>query len=304
MKNISKIAAALTAWLFILCMQHTHAQSPKEKIKLLIIDGQNNHGNWPQTTQMMKGYLEETGLFAVDIATTPPAGEDMQDFKPVFSNYKVVLLNYNGDAWPQTTNAAFESFVKNGGGVVSVHAADNAFPEWSEFNKMIGLGGWGNRSEKDGPYIYYDEAGKRIKDNSPGVGGSHGKFHAFQIVTRNKKHPITKSLPEVWMHNKDELYDRLRGPAENMEVLATAYSAKDQNGTGRNEPIMMVIRYGKGKIFHTTLGHANESQQCVGFITYLQRGAEWAATGRVTQKVPADFPGADKVSIRSIAEGK
>ena len=288
----------LIACLCILCMQYSHAQSPKEKIKLLIIDGQNNHGNWAQTTQMMKGYLEETGLFAVDIATTPPEGGDMEDFKPVFSNYKVVLLNYNGDAWPQTINAAFESFVKNGGGVVSVHAADNAFPEWPEFNKMIGLGGWGNRSEKDGPYIYYDEAGKLVKDDSPGVGGSHGKFHAFKIITRNKKHPITKGLPEVWMHNKDELYDRLRGPAENMEVLATAYSAKDQSGTGRNEPIMMAITYGRGKIFHTTLGHANESQQCIGFITYLQRGAEWVATGKVTQKVPAAFPGPDKISIR------
>ena len=296
--NIAKIAAALAVCLCMLYMPGTHGQPLNEKIKLLIIDGQNNHNNWPQTTQMMKGYLEETGLFTVDIATTAPEGGDMGTFKPDFSHYKVVLLNYNGDAWPQTTNAAFESFVKNGGGVVSVHAADNAFPEWPEFNKMIGLGGWGNRSEKDGPYIYYDEAGKLVKDDSPGVGGSHGKFHAFKIITRNKQHPITKGLPEVWMHNKDELYDRLRGPAENMEVLATAYSAKDQNGTGRNEPMMMVIKYGRGKIFHTTLGHANESQQCIGFITYLQRGAEWVATGRVTQKVPVGFPGPDKVSVR------
>lgn len=299
-KAIITRVVLITVMLNLLWVRYAVAQpEPKEKIKLLIVDGQNNHKNWPQTTQLMKGYLEETGLFAVDIATTNPEGGNMTGFNPAFKQYKVVLLNYNGDAWPKETRMAFEAFVKNGGGVVSVHAADNAFPDWPEFNKMIGLGGWGNRNEQSGPYVYYDDAGKLVRDQSPGVGGSHGKFHAFRIETRNTRHPITRGLPEVWMHSKDELYDRLRGPAENMEILATAYSAKEQNGTGRHDPMMMTIAYGKGRIFHTTLGHANESQKCIGFITFLQRGAEWVATGQVTQKVPEGFPGADSISVRN-----
>lgn len=118
------------------------------------------------------------------------------------------------------------------------------------------------------------------------------------IDIREPNHPITKGLPARFMHHTDELYDRLRGPAENLDLLATAFSAPAQKGTGENEPILFTIQYGKGRIFHTTLGHDVEAMRCVGFIVTLQRGAEWAATGKVKQKIPIDFPTADKVSLR------
>jgi type 1 glutamine amidotransferase len=107
-----------------------------------------------------------------------------------------------------------------------------------------------------------------------------------------------KGLPAAWMQSTDELYDRLRGPAENLTLLATAYSDPKQKGTGENEPALFTLRYGKGRVFHTILGHDVPAMRSVGFIVTYQRGAEWAATGKVTQKVPADFPTADKVSER------
>ncbi len=272
-----------------------------DPLKALIVDGQNNHGNWPQTTQMMKKYLEDSGRFTVDVVTHAPKGED-PTFKPAFQNYAVVVSNFGHGAarWPEETRTAFEAFVRGGGGFVAVHAADNSFPDWVAYNEMIGLGGWGGRNEKSGPYVYYTDDGKLVRDTSPGGGGSHGPQIPFAVVVRDAAHPVTKGMPASWMHVKDELYDSLRGPAVNMQVLATAYCTK----TKRHEPMMLAIDYGKGRIFHTPMGHANESQECVGFITTFLRGCEWAATGNVSVPVPADFPTADAVSSRPFAAAR
>ncbi len=281
---------------FILFLTLASIAPAAPKMKALIVDGQNNH-NWQQTTPVLKKLLEGTGLFQVDVATTPPKGGDMATFNPNFDSYRVVVSNYNGEPWSAQTNAAFEKYVKNGGGFVSYHAADNSFPEWKEYNEMIALGGWGDRSEKDGPMVHVRK-NEAVIDDRPGKAGHHGKRHPFQVQTLETKDPIMAPLPAVWMHATDELYDSLRGPAKNMKLLATAYSDPATGGTGENEPMLLTIAYGRGRVFHTTLGHDVEAMKCVGFITTLQRGAEWAARGTVTQKVPKDFPGPDAVSLR------
>ena len=296
---------------------------PISKIKVLIVDGQNNHEVWPKSTIMMKQYLEETGMFQVDISRTRflnksekfkdwlafanvPKGVEGKsktdpDFNPDFSKYDVVVSNFGWQAapWSDKTQAEFESYVKNGGGFVSVHAADNSFPEWEAYNKMIGIGGWGDRNEKDGPYLYVDKNNQPKKDYSKGLAGKHGKREPFLVTAFNTEHPVTKGLPTTWMHATDECYAFLRGPAENVTILATAVSSKKAPELEQKEPVAMVIDYGKGRVFHTTLGHDSTSFECVGFITLLTRGIEWAATGEVTQKeLSKDFPSANEVSLR------
>ncbi len=267
-----------------------------EQVRVLIIDGQNNH-NWRETTPILRNGLLATGRFSVDVATSPSERQDLSEFHPHFANYDVVLSNYNGSPWSDQTRADFEAYVRGGGGFVCVHAANNAFPEWSEYNEICGLGGWHGRNEDSGPYVYLKN-GEVIRDQTPGRGGHHGPQHEFQVTVRDVDHPITRGLLTVWMHTKDELYDRLRGPAHKMSILATAYSDPAQDGTGRDEPMLMTIFYGQGRGFHTVLGHADYSMKCVGFMTTLSRGTEWAATGEVSIPVPADFPTASTTRAR------
>ena len=307
-------------------LEKSHADDGHDhgaKLKALIVDGQNNHTVWPKSTHMMRDYLEETGRFEVDIYRSrftwkgDRFGDDFKldddkeyenlekpktddQFAPVFSDYDVVISNFGWKAapWPKQTQADFEAYMKAGGGLVVVHAADNSFPEWAEYNRMIGLGGWGGRNEKSGPYVYYNTDDKLIRDTAKGAGGGHGPQRELPIVVREPDHPVMAGLPSQFMQTKDELYHTLRGPAEGMSVLATGFADKKFKGTGRHEPVVMAIDYEKGRVFHTTLGHDDYSFESVAMITLIQRGSEWAATGKVTIEIPDDFPTADKSSSR------
>lgn len=281
-----------TATLIIAAVAACSAQT-----KVLLIDGQNNHA-WQQTTPVLKKILEDTGKFTVDVATTPPKGADMSTFDPNFSGYALVVSNYNGDAWPAEVNLAFENFVKQGGGFIAVHAADNAFRKWTGYQEMIAVGGWGGRQSSPETPVARWRDGKQVLDTAEGPCGRHGARKPFAVTMRDPEHPIAKGLPPVWMHAADELYNHLCGPAKELTILGTAFSDPENRGTGEQEPMLMTIRYGKGRVFHTTLGHDVAAMQDVGFIVTLQRGAEWAATGKVTLPVPPDFPTATEVKLR------
>jgi type 1 glutamine amidotransferase len=266
-----------------------------DKVRVLIIDGQNNH-NWAAMTPPMKATLEKTGRFTVDVATTPPGKspkEAWDKFRPDFSKYDVVLSNYNGDPWPEDVNKGLEKFVSGGGGLVIIHAANNAFEGWVEYNKMIGLGWRSNNNFGD--RITVNDDGNVVRTpKGEGITAGHGPQHEFKIVVRDAEHPVTKGLPKEWMHAKDELYHGQRGPAENMHILATAFSATENRGTGAHEPMIWWIPYGKGRVFTTVMGHAMGDDitaiRCVGFQTVMTRGSEWAATGKVTLPIPENFP--------------
>jgi len=322
--------------LFLSCLlaivSAAFAATPSDRIKVLIVDGQNNH-QWATTTPLLRKILLDTGRFTVDVSTSPAAapaaprlpkdatpaqkaaqGDALKKhaavvaehktraaaqwaaWRPAFAQYAVVVSNYNGETWPEEVRRSFVDYVKNGGGFVSYHAANNAFPDWPEYNAMIGLGGWGGRNEKSGPYLRL-RGMLWTRDLTAGPGGGHGPQHEFVVEVREPQHPIVRGLPARWLHAKDELYHGLRGPAENVTVLASALSA----ATKEQEPMLMVIPFGQGRVFHTTLGHAIEAVNGLGFQVTLARGTEWAATGRVTLPTPkAGELAVERAAVREI----
>jgi len=282
------------------------------KLQAMLLTGQTNkYHNAEIMDRVLTAYLEETGLFDVTVVRSPATGEDMSLFAPVFSDFDVVVSNYDGDAWPEATKSAFVSYMRGGGGLVTVHSTDNAFHDWPEWLEMTALGGWGDmdrgiiRDENWGPAVRWVDDGPELYDG-PGK-AFHPPPHDFVVTSRATEHPVMRGLPSEWLHAHDELYSMLRGPAQNMHVLATGFADPDaERASGYHEPAIFTVSYGEGRVFHTTLGHIpdeatepTEAVRCIGFVTTIQRGAEWAATGDVTQPAPEVFPDATSTKLKN-----
>ncbi len=266
-------------------------------IPVLVVGGQNNH-DWKLGNAFMMALLDRPG-FAATESNTPEKGapkEAWASWKPEFAKYRCIVLDYNGEAWPEAVQHEFERYVADGGGVVAVHAANNSFTGWTEYEKMIGLL-W--RAPTFGASLYLDDQGS-VQREEAGQGRpmGHGKQWDWVLTVRDAQHPITAGMPATWKHVKDELYHGQRGPAADVHILLSAFSDTQQGGTGKHEPIVWWVPYGKGKVLTDVMGHVGEtaSMSCVGFETVLLRGVEWVATGRCTTPMPEDFPTAERTS--------
>ncbi len=275
----------------------------QKQISVLIVDGFSNH-DWRQTTRLVSQLLSATGRFRVSVSTTPStAGDSAWTYwDPAFEKYDVVIQNTNNIQdtslrWPRRIEARLEEYVRKGGGLYILHSANNAFPHWKEYDRMIGLG-W--RPAQTGTALEIDAKGRLIRI-PPGQGEatSHGdRFDALIHILH--RHPVNSGYPEYWKTASMELYRYPRGPAENITIL----SAATDSTTHKTWPVEWLVAYGKGRIYNSSMGHLWKgdsypvSYKCAGFQTTLVRVTEWLATGRVTWPVPADFPGATATSLR------
>ena len=287
---------------FILLSNSTFCQSKSDKIDVLIVDGFSNH-DWKQTSYVVKTILGKSGLFNVSISTAPSEPEDKgwNTWRPEFKNFDVVIKNSNNIhntkiRWPREVEKGLEEYIKSGGGLYVLHSANNSFPNWDEYNLIIGLG-W--RSKEEGIAL-------QVKDNGQieeipigeGKGTNHGPRNDEVIHILNR-HPINRNFPNAWKTPDMELYEYARGPAKNLTILSYAR----ENKTNINWPVEWTVSYGKGRVYNSSMGHLWKgekypvSYRCIGFQTTLIRATEWLATGNVSYKIPEDFPTESKIRL-------
>jgi type 1 glutamine amidotransferase len=259
------------AFLGALCFSATQLGAAEATpIKVLIITGDEFH-KWKETAPFLKKILTAAG-HKVDITETPSKDLTSKNL----ARYDVLVLNYRdtpkgakdnpASVWTDENKKAFIDAVKSGKGLYVYHYASAAFVGKSDFDKEFEKaisGGWRKQ-------------------------GNHGKMHEFKVTVR-KKHPITEGLSD-FKHGRDELYQNsLMLPKS--EILVTAFSdkKKDPKNTDKDEPIVWVAQYGKGRVCQNVLGHDVEAMKGKGFQTLLIRGVEWAATGKATHKIPGEL---------------
>lgn len=302
--TLGKVGVVIVALFLVVLSSALFHWSSSGRIRVLIIDGHSNH-DWQRTTRIVSGILKQTGLFTVSVSTAPASEKDpgYASWCPRFDRYDVVIQNYNdmggGALWPKPARQAFERFVSRGGGVFILHSANNAFPMWEEYNRIIGLG-W--RSRAYGVALKMAEAGTQIRvPAGSGSNTSHGK-RTDRILHRCADDPIHDGMPRTWRTPLIEVYTYARGPAENVQVLSWA----EEPTTHEYWPIEWTIRYGKGRVYNSTFGHVWKDEpdpvdlRCVGFQTVLIRSLQWLAGRPVTWPIPKDFPTEGAVSLRPL----
>ena len=252
------LRSALSLVLFLIC---SVAAAEGKTAKVLIITGDHGH-NWKETTPFLKDLLTKAG-HQVEVTETPR----LHLVSANLAKYDVLLFNYrntpkgakdNPDSvWTDDNKHAFVEAIRSGKGLVVYHHASSAFTGDSDFDKefeKLSAGGWRKQ-------------------------GHHGAMHEFPVTAR-KDHPITRGI-STFTHGRDELYQNsLVTPGS--EILVTAFSDKDKDpkNTGKDEPMVWINAYGKGRVVQNALGHdVTAMKSNAGCQTLMIRCVEWAATG-------------------------
>ena len=174
----------------------------------------------------------------------------------------VIFLSTTGDVLDPTQQAAFERYIRAGGGWVGVHAATDTEYDWAWYGQLIGNG------------AYFR---------------SHPAIQPVTVKVESTAHVSTAHLPATFSFT-DELYNFRQNPRSAVTVLMTldetSYTAGD-GAMGADHPIAWYHEFDGGRAWYTALGHRLELYQASNvpalqesFAQYTQHllgGIRWAA---------------------------
>ena len=221
-------------------------QKKSDPTRVLIVTGDDFPGHkWKETSPVIQEILREDKRFEVDISAdiyenNVLASDDLFDYDLLFVHFK----NYKPLANEEKARANLKKFVEEGKGLVVFHFACGAFEEWPEFAQIAG----------------------RVWDRKTG----HDPRGPFTVEIVDTEHPITTGMKDFEAF--DELYTCLIGDRP-IKILATARSKV----TGKDHPMAFAFNYGKGRVFHTPLGHDVKGIRMPGVPELIRRGTAWAA---------------------------
>ena len=181
---------------------------------------------------------------------TVTATENAADFTDAnLAQYEaVVFLMTTGDVLDATQQAAFERYVRTGGGYVGVHSASDTEYAWPWYGNLVGA--------------YFS---------------NHPAIQQATIKVADRAHPATAHLPQRWVRT-DEWYSFRTNPRGRVHVLATLdESTYSGGGMGARHPIAWYRRFDGGRSWYTALGHTTESYAEPRFRAHLLGGIRWAA---------------------------
>ncbi|MHC4429719.1 MAG: ThuA domain-containing protein [Planctomycetota bacterium] len=159
----------------------------------------------------------------------------------------VVFLSTTGDILDEPQQAAFEQYVRRGGGFVGVHAASDTEYDWPWYGRLVGA------------YFH-----------------SHPAIQEAVIDVTDHNHPSTRFLPQRWTR-RDEWYNYRTSPSDTVRVLATLDERTYEGGSmGDDHPIAWCHEPDGGRAWYTGGGHTSESFQEPLFLQHLLGGILWA----------------------------
>ena len=227
---------------------HLGAMLAAQTLRVLIVTGNSDepYHHWRETTAAIRAGLEQSGRFDVRVVEDPRGIT-----AAALQGYDLVVLNYNGPRFPVEAEVALEAFVRSGRGLAAFHQA--------AYGPFFGME-YRDRKWRAGPDAGWTVFARMVGATWEPEKIGHAKRGTFQVDWSDGREGFTAD---------DELYHRLTLDA-GVQVLAGALSPV----TGQREPVIWTNRYGKGRVWFTTLGHDRKAWSQPGMMDAFVHGLE------------------------------